>query len=89
MVMLQLIETHCIPLLTYAIEVVNVQNRDERRQLRVCRKIFNYRRSESVTALQEFLQRPTWEQLVEKRQSGFYNRLRTSTSDTLARRLLP
>ena len=94
MVMLRLIETHCIPLLTYAVEVVNVQNRDERRQLRVAynsvyRKIFNYRRSESVTALQGFLQRPTWEQLVEKRKSGFYNRLRTSTNDTLARRLLP
>ena len=34
MVMLQLIETHCIPLSTYAIEVVHVQNRDERRQPR-------------------------------------------------------
>ena len=35
MVMLRLIETHCIPLLSYAIEVVNVADRDERRQLRV------------------------------------------------------
>ena len=35
MVMLRLIETHCIPLLTYGIEIVHVVNRDERRQLRV------------------------------------------------------
>ena len=92
-VMLRLIETHCVPLLTYAIEVVTVLNRDERRQLRVAynsvfRKIFHYRWSESVTALQGFLQRPTWEQLVEKRRSGFVNRLLTSNMDTLARRLL-
>ena len=34
MVMLRLIETHCVPLLSYAIEIVNVLNRDEKRQLR-------------------------------------------------------
>ena len=93
MVMFRLIETHCVPLLSYAIEIVNVLNRDERRQLRVAynsvfRKIFNYRWSQSVTALQGFLQRPTWEQLVEKRRSGFVNRLLSSNHDTLARRLL-
>ena len=93
MVMLRLVETHCVPLLSYAIEIVNVLNRDERRQLRVAynsvfRKIFNYRWSQSVTALQGFLQRPTWEQLVEKRRSGFVNRLLSSNHDTLARRLL-
>ena len=48
MVMLCLIETHCVPLLTYTIEVGNVLNHDERRQLRVAynsvfSKIFNYR----------------------------------------------
>ena len=60
MVMLCLVETHCVPLLTYAIEVVNVLYRDKRWQLRVAynsvyRKIFHYRWSESVTALQGFL----------------------------------
>ena len=69
-VMLHLVETHCVPLLTYAIEVIHVTNRDERRQLRVAynslyRKIFGYRWSESVSALQSFLGRPTWEQLVQ------------------------
>ena len=93
MVTLCLVEAHCVPLLTYAIEVVHVLNRDEKRQLKVAynsifRKIFNYRWSQSVTALQSFLQRPTWEQLVQKRRSGFTNRLLNSRPDTLARRLL-
>ena len=35
LVMLQLAESHCIPLLTYVIEIVQVSNRDERRPLRV------------------------------------------------------
>ena len=78
-VMLHLIETHCVPLLTYGIEIIHVKNRDEKRQLRVAynsvfRKIFGYRWSESVTALQGFLSRPTWEELVEKRQSNFFAR---------------
>ena len=59
MVMLRLLEAHCVPLLTYAIEIVHVSNRDERRQLRVAynslfRKLFHYRWSESVSALQSF-----------------------------------
>ena len=78
-VMLHLIETHCVPLLTYGIEIIHVKDRDERRQLRVAynsvfQKIFGYRWSESVTALQGFLSRPTWEELVEKRQSSFFAR---------------
>ena len=35
MVLLQLIETHCVPILTYAVEVIEVANRDERRSLYV------------------------------------------------------
>ena len=77
MVMLRLIETHCIPLLSYAIEVVHVADRDERRQLRVAynsvfRKIFCYCWSQSISILQSFLERPTWEQLVEKRQVSLF-----------------
>lgn len=84
LVMLQLLESHCVPLLTYAIEVLHVNDRDERRQLRVAynsvfRKIFGYRWSQSVTQLQAFLSRPTWEQLVEGRQSSFFSRLRANT----------
>ncbi len=90
MVMLHLVETHCIPILTYAIEVVYVADRDERRQLRVAynsvfRKLFGYRWNESVSALQSFLGRPTWEQLVDRRRSGFSKRVITRGSNTLAR----
>ena len=64
----------------YGVEIIEVKNRDEKRQLRVAynsvfRKIFGYRWSESVTALQGFLGRPTWEELVEKRQSSFFSRI--------------
>ena len=90
MVMLHLAETHCVPIITYAIEVVHVANRDERRQLRVAynslfRKLFDYRQSESVTALQGFLERPKWEQLVEKRRTNFNERIRVNGLDTLSR----
>ena len=94
MVMLHLLESHCVPILTYAIEVTHVSNRDERRQLRVAynslfRKLFNYRWSESVTALQAFLNRPTWEQLVEKRRTSFFKRIREADPSLLSHRLLP
>ena len=81
-------------LLTYAIEVTHVSNRDERRQLRVAynslfRKLFNYRWSESVTALQAFLKRPTWEQLVDKRRNSFYKRVREADPSLLSFQFLP
>ena len=93
-VMLHLLETHCVPLLTYAIEIVHVANRDEKRQLRVAynsifRKIFDYRWSESVTALQAFIGRPTWEQLVETKQSGFKDRILRAERNALVRALPP
>ena len=67
-------------MMSYGVEIIEVKNRDEKRQLRVAynsffRKIFGYRWSESVTALQGFLGRPTWEELVEKRQSSFFSRI--------------
>ena len=54
MAMLRLIEAYCIPVLSYAIEVIHVADRDERRQLRVAynsvfRKIFCYHWSRSVS----------------------------------------
>ena len=93
MVMLHLVEAHCIPLLTYAVEVIHVSNRDERRQLRVAynslfRKIFHYRWSESVTALQAFLGRPTWEQLVDKRRNKFVERIRRASPSVLSFQLI-
>ena len=78
--MLQLLESHCLSILSYAIEVIHVADRDIRRKLRVAynsmfRKIFGYRRSESVTDLQHQLGRPTWEELVEKRTAKFLTNL--------------
>ena len=72
LIMLRLLETHCVPILSYAIEVIFVSDRNERRKLRVAynsiyRKIFSYRYHESVSELQGQLQRPTWEQLIEKK----------------------
>ena len=89
-VMLQLLETHCVPLLTYAVEVIHVSDRDEKRQLRVAynsifRKLFGYRWSQSVTALQHFLDRPTWEELVEKRRNGFVSRVDKCDAHSLPR----
>ena len=82
-VILQLLESHCLSILTYAIDVIVVANRDEQRRMRVAynslfRKVFNYRPWESVTDLQHALQRPTWEELVETRKERFHERLSQS-----------
>ena len=62
--------------LTYAIDIIHVANRDERRRLRVAynsifRKVFGYRQWESVTELQHTLMRPTWEELIAKHHATF------------------
>ena len=88
--LLQLIETHCVPILTYAIEIIEITNRDEKRSLRIAynavfRKLFGYRVFESVTNLQHSLNRLTWEELVKKRRDGFMNRARSYEPDSLVR----
>ena len=75
-VMLKLLESQCVSILSYAMEVIHVIDRDERRRLRVAynslfRRVFGYRDWESVTELQHALQRPTWEELVERRKEKF------------------
>ena len=80
LVMLRLLETHCLPILTYAIEVVHVADVDIRRKLRVAynaifRKTYNYGPTESVRELQMFLERPTWEEFVERRVTNFAQKL--------------
>ena len=71
MVMLRLLESQCVSILTYAIEVIDVTDRDERCRLRVAynsifRRVFGYRNWESVSALQHALKRPTWENRTAK-----------------------
>ena len=58
------------------ISVIHVADRDERRKLRVAynsifRRVFGYRDWESVTNLQHALNRPTWEELIDKRTAKF------------------
>ena len=83
------LESHCVSLLIYAIEVTHVSNRDERRQLWVAynslfRKLFNNIWSESDTALQTFLKHSTWEQLVDKRRNSFHKRIREADPSLLS-----
>ena len=56
LVMLRLLEAHCLPILSYAIEVLHVADTDIRRKMRVAynsifRKIFHFRYYESVREL--------------------------------------
>ena len=90
MVMLRLLEAHCIPILSYAIKVIHVTDANERRQLRVAynsvyRKLFGYSYRESVTSLQHALERPTWEELVLKRKADFDSRRLRCAPDSLVR----
>ena len=90
LILLQLIETHCVPILTYAIEILEIANRNERRSLRVAynsvfRKLFGYRQYESVTNLQHALNRYTWEELVEVRTNNFLRRARRCGHDSLVK----
>ena len=92
LVLLRLIESHCLPILAHAIEVTDVTNRDERRSLRVAynsifRKLFGYWQFESVTNLQHFLGRQTWEELIDRTKSGFLQRTLLCTEGTLVREL--
>ena len=90
MVMLRLLEAHCLPILSYAVEVIHVSDRDDRRQMRVAynaiyRKLFGYSYRESVTLLQHTLGRCTWEEFVEKRKNGFARRCHTFSKDSAVR----
>ena len=91
-VLLRLLEAHCLPVLTYGIETIHVSNRDERRQLRVAynaifRKVFGFRYHESVTELQHSLGRDTWEELLEKRTESFHRKCLLWPTDSLVRSL--
>ena len=92
-VLLHLLEAHCLPVLTYGVETIHVSDRDERRQLRVAynaifRKIFHYRYCESVTDLQHSLGRDTWEELTEKRIETFQSKCKLWPADSLVRLLV-
>ena len=88
MIKLNLVESHCVPLLTYAVEVIHISDAAERRKLRVAynslfRRIFGYSYRESVRELQAALFRPTWEELIDKRISKFVRNLQASENELL------
>ena len=90
LVMLRLLESHCLPILTYGIEIIEVHDRDDKRQLRVAynaifRKIFGYAPFESATNLQHTLGRCTWEKLCDKRSQNFMRRCNLYPIDSLFR----
>ena len=78
--MLRLVETHCVPILTYGIEIAEFLDAGQRSKVRAAynslfRKIFGYRNFESVTDLQLSLARPTWELLCYSRRASFFHRV--------------
>ena len=75
-VLLRLLEAHCLPVLTYGIEIIHVKNRW---------KICGYRYHESVTDLQHNLGRDTWEELVQKRTESFQGKCLFWPADSLVR----
>ena len=79
-VMLSLVHSHCIPILTYGMELVSFSDYREKSKIRkaynsLFRRIYGYRTFESVTDLQLSLGRPTWEMLLEDMKINFYDRL--------------
>ena len=89
-VMLRLIESHCLPVLSYAIEVINITDKKQSSKMRVAynaifRRLFNYSYRESVTDLQHMLNRPTWEELIERRKSKFVKKAFFLPTNSLAR----
>ena len=90
LVMLRLLESHCVPILSYSIEVLHVADRRQRSRLRVAynsifRKLFHYSWRESVTDLQHALGRPTWEEMTTNRQSKFFSKFADFPADSLIR----
>ena len=80
--MLRLVESHCVPIVTYGMEVCHFSDYRERSKIRAAynslfRRILGYRYYESVTELQLCLARPTWELLIDDLTVGFYRRLST------------
>ena len=87
-VMLRLLESHCVPILSYASEIIDVADSKQKNKLRVAynsifRKLFHYSWRESVTELQHALGRPTWEELVTNRSKKFLVKCKSFSRSTL------
>ena len=60
-----------------------IADRDEKRYNSIFRKLFGYRYFESVSNLQHFLGRPTWEELVARRQNNFLHKANVTDDNSL------
>ena len=86
--MLQLVESHCLPILTYGMEIVYLSEHSCVYSKMRCaynslfRRIFGYRTFESVTNLQLSLARPTWEMRLETLRVKFFERLSKSNANS-------
>ena len=90
--MLGLLEAHCLPILSYAVEILHVSDRDDRRHMRVAynaiyRKLLGYSYRERVTDLQHCLGRLTWEEFTDKRKASFLLRCNMCPKDSLVNSL--
>ena len=90
-VQIHLLMTHCAPILTYGIEVKQL-NRESCQLIKVAynsifRRVMHYRRNESVREVQHFFGYDDWESLCSKRRDGFIIRLQKS-NNILIQRLL-
>ena len=88
MVKLRLLESHCISILTYAVEVVDIAAPRDKLKLRVAynsifRTLFGYTWRQSVTKLQHTLGHPTWEELVKKRKENFVRKFNQLPRESL------
>ena len=87
MTMLRLVESHCLPILTYGMEIVRLYDGQERRKIRYAynslyRQIFGYKQFESVTNLQISIGRPTWEMQIETQKAKFFACLATCNANS-------
>ena len=87
MTMLRLVESHCLPILTYGMEIVRLSDNQERSKIRCAynslyRQIFGYKQFESVTNLQISIGRPTWEMQIETQKAKFFERLATCRANS-------
>jgi hypothetical protein len=86
--LLKLTESHCVPVLTYGVEVCYDVDQNELRKLKVAynslfRRIFGFRQRDSVRELQGFLTRPTWDELLLKCNERFLSKLRESENQVI------
>jgi hypothetical protein len=91
--MLRLVESHCVPILSYCIDSMDLTTR-EMQNMRTAynslfRRIFHFRCFDSVSELQGFLGSPTWEELVQKRKVNLQQKAKRSDNVLIKKIIVP